>query len=98
MNTGFKSIRSVELMVANLTACTSESQVEAFFQHFGCVSHLRLIRNRATGRSRGHAFISLNYGSSHGLTLPRSLVLNGSSLVLSILAHSERPVNIPKRT
>jgi RNA recognition motif-containing protein len=69
MNSVCEHTKSVELLVTNLTARTSEKQVRALFQLFGSVSCARLICDRMTGRSRGLAFVSLNEreGWRHGI-------------------------------
>lgn len=48
------------LYVGNLSFNTEESSIEALFAEAGPVSSVRLMRDKATGQSRGFAFVEMD--------------------------------------
>jgi cold-inducible RNA-binding protein len=50
----------MRIYVGNLSFGTAEPQLEQLFGGFGAVESVRLIRDQATGRSRGFAFVEMN--------------------------------------
>jgi RNA recognition motif-containing protein len=48
-----------KLFVGNLAFSTEESTLEQLFAGVGTVSSVRLMRDKATGRSRGFAFVEM---------------------------------------
>ena len=48
------------LFVGNLPYETSESELEALFATAGTVRDVRMMRDMATGRARGFAFVEMN--------------------------------------
>ena len=46
-----------KLYVGNLPYETSESDLQALFKGSGQVSSINIVRDRATGRARGFAFV-----------------------------------------
>ena len=49
----------MRIYVGNLSYNTDEAQVEQLFAPLGAVDSVRLIRDQATGRSRGFAFVEM---------------------------------------
>ena len=49
----------MRIYVGNLSFNTAEGQLEQLFGGFGAVESVRLIRDQATGRSRGFAFVEM---------------------------------------
>ena len=49
----------MRLYVGNLSFNTDEPQLEELFSQHGAVGSVRLIRDHATGRSRGFAFVEM---------------------------------------
>lgn len=49
----------MKLYVGNLSFRTSEQELEALFASVGQVSSVSLVRDRATGQSRGFAFVEM---------------------------------------
>jgi RNA recognition motif-containing protein len=49
----------MRIYVGNLSFNTDEPQLEQLFAPFGAVDSVRLIRDQATGRSRGFAFVEM---------------------------------------
>jgi cold-inducible RNA-binding protein len=50
---------STKLYVGNLPYETSESDLQALFEGAGQVSTINIVRDRATGRPRGFAFVEM---------------------------------------
>jgi RNA recognition motif-containing protein len=48
-----------KLYVGNLAFSTEESAIESLFAQAGAVQSVRLVRDRATGQSRGFAFVEM---------------------------------------
>lgn len=46
-----------KIYVGNLAYTSSEQDLEAHFSPFGQISHLKLIKDFATGKSKGFAFV-----------------------------------------
>lgn len=65
-----------QIYVGNLPYRTSEKDLRKFFEKFGQISSIRVIRDQATGRSRGFAFIT--YCSA--AEADKSLVAHGQDL------------------
>ena len=49
----------MKLYVGNLSFNTAEQQLEELFASVGQVASVRLVRDRATGQSRGFAFVEM---------------------------------------
>ena len=49
-----------KLYVGNLPYETSESDLQALFEGSGQVSSINIVRDRATGRARGFAFVEMS--------------------------------------
>jgi|SRR5687768_11793790 len=49
----------MRIYVGNLSFNTDEPQLEQLFAEFGAVESARLVRDHATGRSRGFAFVEM---------------------------------------
>lgn len=50
----------MKLYVGNLSYNTAESQLEQLFASFGQLDSIRIMRDQATGRSRGFGFVELS--------------------------------------
>lgn len=55
----------MRIYVGNLSFNTEEQQIEQLFAAIGEVDSVRLIRDQATGRSRGFGFVEMS-NSEHG--------------------------------
>jgi len=55
----------MKLYVGNLSFNTTENDIEDHFAQFGKVSEVALMTDRATGQSRGFAFVTMG-GASEG--------------------------------
>jgi RNA recognition motif-containing protein len=51
---------STKLYVGNLPFETTESDLQTLFEGTGAVSTINIVRDRATGQSRGFAFVEMN--------------------------------------
>jgi cold-inducible RNA-binding protein len=51
---------STKLYVGNLPYETTESDLQALFESAGQVSTINIVRDRATGRARGFAFVEMS--------------------------------------
>jgi RNA recognition motif-containing protein len=51
---------STELYVGNFPYETSESDLQTLFESSGQVASINMIRDRATGRARGFAFVEMS--------------------------------------
>ena len=49
----------MKLYVGNLSFDTTDSDLEDLFEQFGTVSEVYLVTDRATGNSRGFAFVTM---------------------------------------
>lgn len=50
----------MRIFVGNLSYSTEEPQLEQLFSKHGTVDSVHLVRDHATGRSRGFAFVEMN--------------------------------------
>ena len=57
----------MRIYVGNLSFNTAEAEIEQLFATIGPVESVRLIRDQATGQSRGFGFVEMN-DDSHGRT------------------------------
>ena len=57
----------MRIYVGNLSFTTEEPQIEQLFSSIGPVASVNLIRDRATGRSRGFGFVEMSE-AAHGRT------------------------------
>ncbi|MDD5350835.1 MAG: RNA-binding protein [Chthoniobacteraceae bacterium] len=53
----------MKLYVGNLSFDTIENDLQDLFEQFGTVSEAALVMDRATGRSRGFAFVTMGSAS-----------------------------------
>ena len=53
----------MKLYVGNLSFDTTENDLKAFFAEFGTVTDVYLVTDRATGNSRGFAFVTMGNAS-----------------------------------
>ena len=64
----------MKLYVGNLSFTTEEQELEALFASVGQVSSVSLVRDRATGQSRGFAFVEMaDAAQGAGGRAPRSI-------------------------
>jgi RNA recognition motif-containing protein len=49
----------MRIFVGNLSYSTEEPQLEQLFSKYGAVASVHLVRDHATGRSRGFAFVEM---------------------------------------
>ena len=68
------------LYVGNLSRETTEAQLKELFDQAGFVERVRIIRNRATGLSKGFGFVDMNDGGDNAI-----LILNGRHFVGRVL-------------
>jgi cold-inducible RNA-binding protein len=50
----------MKLFVGNLAFTTTENDLEDLFSEYGTVTEVGLVTDRATGRSRGFAFVTMS--------------------------------------
>jgi cold-inducible RNA-binding protein len=62
----------MKLYVGNLSFDTTENDLQDLFEQFGTVSEVALMTDRATGRSRGFAFVTMG-SASEGEAATKSL-------------------------
>ncbi|NRA38600.1 MAG: RNA-binding protein, partial [Planctomycetes bacterium] len=48
---------TTNLYVGNLSYTTSEDDLREMFSHFGVISHLNIISDQDTGKSKGFGFV-----------------------------------------
>lgn len=70
------------LYVGNLSFSTSEASLRDAFSQFGHTDEVKLVLDRATGRSRGFAFISMPDAESarHAVVLVNGAMLDGRAV------------------
>ena len=51
---------NTKLFVGNLSFQTTENELQDLFKEFGNVTEVHLVMDRATGRSRGFAFVTMD--------------------------------------
>lgn len=73
---GCESDGNEQIYVGNLPYRTTEKDLRKFFEQYGEINSIRVIRDQATGRSRGFAFITYCTGNEAG----RALVAHGQDL------------------
>ncbi len=66
-----------EIYIGNLSWSATEDDLSAAFEGYGSVEHIKLIRDRETGKSRGFAFI--RYASKNGAEA--ALAMDGEKLL-----------------
>lgn len=69
-----------KLFIGGLTIETTEIQVEEHFSKFGFVFDILIIRNRATGVSKGYGFISCNNVKTYQRIVNTEHVINGRAI------------------
>jgi RNA recognition motif-containing protein len=55
-----ETLMSTKLYVGNLPYETSETDIQTLFESVGTVSSINVVRDRATGRPRGFAFVEMS--------------------------------------
>lgn len=73
---GFGGEGNEQIYVGNLPYRSTEKDLRKFFEQYGEINSIRVIRDQATGRSRGFAFIT--YCSSGEAS--KALVAHGQDL------------------
>ena len=68
---------TVNIYVTNLAYVTTEDELSHLFESYGVVESVRIITDRATGRSRGFAFVEMPNGTEARAAIAG---LNGTSL------------------
>lgn len=74
-----------KLYVGNLSFSTTQAEIEQAFSGYGEVDEVRLITDRATGRSRGFAFIT--FATQHAAESALEMdgkPLDGRNLIVNI--------------
>ena len=76
---------STKLYVGNLPYETTESDLQTLFAAAGQVSAVNIVRDRATGRARGFAFVEMNDedGARKAITELDQHQLGGRSLTVN---------------
>ena len=76
---------STKLYVGNLPYETTESDLQTLFAAAGQVSTVNIVRDRATGRARGFAFVEMNDedGARKAITELDQHQLGGRSLTVN---------------
>jgi len=76
---------STKLYVGNLPYETTESDLQTLFATAGQVSTVNIVRDRATGRARGFAFVEMNDedGARKAITELDQHQLGGRSLTVN---------------
>jgi RNA recognition motif-containing protein len=81
----------MNIFVGNLSAQTTEKQLENLFTPFGAVQSVKIITDNYTGRSRGFAFVEMPERTHAETAIAK---LNNSSLdTQSITVNEARPKN-----
>jgi RNA recognition motif-containing protein len=86
------------IYVGNLSFKTTETELEHLFSQFGPVSHVNIIQDRETGRSRGFGFVEME--SEHANVAISTLdgtELDGRSLRVNVAREKERTRRPPMR-
>ena len=76
---------NTKLYVGNLSFDTTENDLQDAFQGFGPVTEVNLIMDRATGRSRGFAFVTMatEDGAKAAIEGMSNRALNGRTLTVN---------------
>lgn len=76
---------NTKLYVGNLSFETSENELRDLFSGFGPVNEINVITDRATGRSRGFAFVTMATaeGAQAAISGASNLDLNGRNLTVN---------------
>jgi RNA recognition motif-containing protein len=78
---------SNRLYIRNLPSGISEESVRIAFARAGQVRDVRILKNRATGRSRGFAFVTMSSAEEAGTALSamNGLPLEGCAMRVSLV-------------
>jgi len=70
------------LYVGNLSKETTVAELTALFAQAGEISRVRIVTNRATGRSKGFAFIEMAQGGNEAIEVFNGKDLKGRALTV----------------
>jgi cold-inducible RNA-binding protein len=70
------------LYVGNLSRDTTETELTELFAQAGTIDMVRIIIDRATGRSKGFAFVNMNDGGDKAILDFNGKKLNGRPLTI----------------
>jgi RNA recognition motif-containing protein len=70
------------LFVGNLPEDVTESELTALFTQAGAINKVRIVTNRATGRSKGFAFVEMGQGGDEAIAVFNGRYFNGRTLTV----------------
>ena len=70
------------LYVGNLPEDVTESELTAMFAQAGAINTVQIITNRATGRSKGFAFVEMGQGGDEAIAVFNGKYFNGRILTV----------------
>ena len=70
------------LYVGNLPEDVTESELTAMFTQAGAINTVRIVTNRATGRSKGFAFVEMEHGGDEAIAVFNGKYFNGRTLTV----------------
>lgn len=74
-----------QVYIGNLSYAVTENDLRSFFQPYGIVGEVRIVRNTKTGRSKGFAFITYkNMAEANQALAAHGKPLQGRRLVVRI--------------
>jgi RNA recognition motif-containing protein len=85
---------STKLFVGNLAFATTENDLQEAFHGHGTVARVELIQDRATGRSRGFGFVTMetDEGAQAAIAALNGRDLGGRALTVNVArAREDRP-------
>ncbi len=83
------------LYVGNLSFGTTEQDLKELFGRFGQVLSAQVVIDRATGNSRGYAFLLMDGGGEEAIQALHSAVFQGRALTVNVASgrwwNTQRP-------
>jgi RNA recognition motif-containing protein len=70
------------LYVGNLPEDVTESELTTMLSQAGAISTVRIVTNRATGRSKGFAFVEMEQGGDEAIAVFNGKYFNGRILTV----------------
>ncbi len=87
---------SKKLYVGNLSERTTESELSDLFAQAGAIERVRIVTNRATGRSKGFAFVEMTEGGDEAIVAFNGKELDGR--VMTVIDARQQLYAVPAVT
>ena len=76
---------NVQIYIGNLPYRVNEYDLKRFFSNYGTITHVRIVKNHHTGRSKGFAFLTFTSTEASKKALAaHGMALKGRNMVVRI--------------